>query len=346
MHSLKATSRYIEKLRFLFYEPLLRKIMFSERYDFFHLLGMSRAVLGFIMLSFLFVSGYRAGCSCRLNIPQVLTVFIPLHQQSHEQQHQLSGTKRNMRLAYRQVAEGGLFKSSASCRTGGGLSAMLSRWQAHNAGPLDGDAIQAGAGAAATSSADSVSLRDIERRAARSWLLRSFLAGASASIAASASAATPARAATAAAAVNCPPAGAAAASTASSKVASSASNGGDTIVKRLLDEREYRTLTLPNGLRVLLVSDAAATRAAAAVDVHVGSFSDPPQLPGLAHFCEHMSFLGTTKYPGEEDFSSFLSQHGGSSNAYTDNEDTVYVRLLTFTFILSLTEEVFTSVFY
>lgn len=40
----------------------------------------------------------------------------------------------------------------------------------------------------------------------------------------------------------------------------------------------------------------------------------------LAHFCEHMSFLGTKKYPKEEEFSSYLSSHGGSSNAYTGND--------------------------
>jgi len=44
----------------------------------------------------------------------------------------------------------------------------------------------------------------------------------------------------------------------------------------------------------------------------------------MAHFCEHMSFLGTSKYPQEEGFTSFLATHGGSSNAYTDSEDTVY----------------------
>ena len=90
------------------------------------------------------------------------------------------------------------------------------------------------------------------------------------------------------------------------------------------DERKYRPLTLPNGLRVLLISDPASSRSAAALDVHVGSFSDPEEVPGLAHFCEHMSFLGTEKYPEEGDFATFLASHGGSSNAYTDNEDTVY----------------------
>jgi len=98
------------------------------------------------------------------------------------------------------------------------------------------------------------------------------------------------------------------------------------VLKRALDERDYKALTLDNGMRVLLVSDPKSSRSAAALDVHVGYFSDPTNLPGLAHFCEHMSFLGTKKYPEEEEFSSFLSSNGGSSNAYTDAEDTVYVR--------------------
>jgi insulysin len=60
------------------------------------------------------------------------------------------------------------------------------------------------------------------------------------------------------------------------------------------------------------------------MDVHVGACSDPDDVPGLAHFCEHMLFLGTEKYPQEDSFESFLSANGGSSNAFTDNENTVY----------------------
>jgi hypothetical protein len=100
-----------------------------------------------------------------------------------------------------------------------------------------------------------------------------------------------------------------------------------TVEKGLLDDRDYKSIILDNGLRVLLVSDHQSERAAVAVDVHVGYFSDPSNLPGLAHFCEHMTFLGTKKYPQEDDFAMYLSAHGGSSNAYTDAEDTVYVRL-------------------
>ena len=71
------------------------------------------------------------------------------------------------------------------------------------------------------------------------------------------------------------------------------------VEKSPADTRSYRALTLANGLRVLLASDPRADQSAAALDVHVGHFSDPPDLPGLAHFCEHMLFLGNAKYPGE-----------------------------------------------
>lgn len=96
------------------------------------------------------------------------------------------------------------------------------------------------------------------------------------------------------------------------------------ILKPPKDDREYVTYTLENGLRVLLCSDPSSTEAGAAMDVHVGACSDPDDVPGLAHFTEHMSFLGSKKYPKEDAFSSFLASNGGFSNAYTDSEDTVY----------------------
>jgi insulysin len=90
------------------------------------------------------------------------------------------------------------------------------------------------------------------------------------------------------------------------------------------DENAYRVVTLENGLVALLVSDAEADKAAAALDVRVGYFSDPDEVPGLAHFCEHMLFLGTKKYPDETFFSAFLNAHGGHSNAFTGMESTNY----------------------
>jgi insulysin len=52
--------------------------------------------------------------------------------------------------------------------------------------------------------------------------------------------------------------------------------------------------------------------------------SDPKDLPGLAHFCEHMLFLGTIKYPEENDFDKYLAENGGWSNAYTARDHTNY----------------------
>jgi insulysin len=58
------------------------------------------------------------------------------------------------------------------------------------------------------------------------------------------------------------------------------------------------------------------------MDVGMGHYGDPNNAPGLAHFLEHMLFLGTKKYPKEDAYDSYLSTYGGSANAYTDNENT------------------------
>uniref|UniRef100_A0AAY4BLX1 Nardilysin n=1 Tax=Denticeps clupeoides TaxID=299321 RepID=A0AAY4BLX1_9TELE len=63
---------------------------------------------------------------------------------------------------------------------------------------------------------------------------------------------------------------------------------------------------------------------AAALCIGVGSFSDPEDLPGLAHFLEHMVFMGSEKYPAENGFDAFLKRHGGSTNASTDCERTLF----------------------
>lgn len=90
------------------------------------------------------------------------------------------------------------------------------------------------------------------------------------------------------------------------------------------DTRTYRTITLPNQLQVLLVSDDQAQKAAASLDVNVGSRQDFQPYYGLAHFLEHMLFLGTEKYPKAGDYQAFINDHGGSHNAYTSFEHTNY----------------------
>ena len=90
------------------------------------------------------------------------------------------------------------------------------------------------------------------------------------------------------------------------------------------DRFAYRLLTLDNGLKALLISNPDTPKAAAAMDVRVGSGDNPRGRAGLAHFLEHMLFLGTEKYPDAAEYERFITEHGGSRNAYTSFEHTNY----------------------
>ena len=90
------------------------------------------------------------------------------------------------------------------------------------------------------------------------------------------------------------------------------------------DLKKYRSLTLDNGLRVLLVQNEETDKCAAALAVNVGHFNDPHDRQGLAHFLEHMLFLGTNKYPDGSEYQKFISQHAGSNNAWTATEHTCF----------------------
>ncbi|XP_074569326.1 insulin-degrading enzyme-like 1, peroxisomal isoform X2 [Curcuma longa] len=96
------------------------------------------------------------------------------------------------------------------------------------------------------------------------------------------------------------------------------------ILKPRCDKREYRRIVLPNSLEALIISDPETDKAAASMNVSVGSFSDPDGLEGLAHFLEHMLFYASKKYPVEDSYSKFIIEHGGSTNAYTASEHTNY----------------------
>ena len=96
------------------------------------------------------------------------------------------------------------------------------------------------------------------------------------------------------------------------------------ITKSPNDTRDYRYLQLANGLQVVLISDDKADKAAAALTVFRGSYDDPADRLGLAHFLEHMLFIGTEKYPEPDGYFNFVQSHGGSSNAYTATDHTNY----------------------
>lgn len=96
------------------------------------------------------------------------------------------------------------------------------------------------------------------------------------------------------------------------------------IFKPKSDFKKYRTFGLKNGLDVLIISDPLTTTSGASLSVRVGANSDPSTLAGLAHFCEHMLFLGSKKYPNGDDYFKTVTENNGHFNAYTDRELTNY----------------------
>ncbi|GAB3020813.1 insulinase family protein [Bowmanella dokdonensis] len=96
------------------------------------------------------------------------------------------------------------------------------------------------------------------------------------------------------------------------------------IIRGHNDPARYQSLTMDNGLQVLLVSDNALDKAYASVSVAAGYFQDPPEMPGLAHLYEHMLSKGSAKYPSPGEYKAFLAANSGRSNASTSAIRTNY----------------------
>ena len=89
--------------------------------------------------------------------------------------------------------------------------------------------------------------------------------------------------------------------------------GADQIVAR----------TLPNGLKIVVWPDHDIPNVAMYTWYRAGSRNERPGITGLSHYFEHMMFNGTsTRPPG--DFDRVMEAHGGSNNAYTSSDVTVY----------------------
>ncbi len=81
--------------------------------------------------------------------------------------------------------------------------------------------------------------------------------------------------------------------------------------------------TLPNGMRVRLLPSDAVPTCSYYTFFRVGARNERPGITGISHLFEHMMFNGAKKYgPGK--FDRVLESNGGTSNAYTSNDLTVY----------------------
>ncbi|OGN59673.1 MAG: hypothetical protein A3F40_01080 [Chlamydiae bacterium RIFCSPHIGHO2_12_FULL_27_8] len=97
------------------------------------------------------------------------------------------------------------------------------------------------------------------------------------------------------------------------------------ILNPAMKDRGILKLRLDNGLRVLIISDKKADLSSAALAVQTGYLEDPEKYPGTAHFLEHMLFKGSKKYPDEAGYFRYIFDNGGSPNAYTTSDKTVYM---------------------
>ena len=77
-------------------------------------------------------------------------------------------------------------------------------------------------------------------------------------------------------------------------------------------------------MQCLIISDVETDKSAASLDVHVGSSLDEKPFYGTAHFLEHMLSMGSEKYPSENEYSEYIKNNGGYSNAYTSLTNTNY----------------------
>ena len=97
------------------------------------------------------------------------------------------------------------------------------------------------------------------------------------------------------------------------------------LIKSPNDDRHYEAFVLPNALQVVLVSDPTLENSAASLAVGVGSAHNPEDQLGLAHYLEHMLFLGTEKYPEPDGFMKYTQANGGMTNAFTAYDKTNYL---------------------
>ena len=81
---------------------------------------------------------------------------------------------------------------------------------------------------------------------------------------------------------------------------------------------------LKNNIKYALINDDNQSSTTVCVCVNIGSINEETNYQGIAHFLEHMLFLGSEKYPEENYFDKMVKKGGGVLNAYTDSFHTVY----------------------
>jgi zinc protease len=90
---------------------------------------------------------------------------------------------------------------------------------------------------------------------------------------------------------------------------------------------DYQQITLDNGMDVITLEDFSCPIVAVQVWYEVGSKDEQPDRQGYAHMFEHMMFKGTDRV-SEKDHFDLIRKVGGTCNAYTSFDQTVYLETL------------------
>ena len=90
------------------------------------------------------------------------------------------------------------------------------------------------------------------------------------------------------------------------------------------DEINYDVVHLDNGLKIFFIQNKDSNSSSACVNVRAGSIHDPKHIEGMAHYLEHMLFMGSVSYPGEGYFINRVAQCGGTTNAFTTDTYTQF----------------------
>lgn len=97
------------------------------------------------------------------------------------------------------------------------------------------------------------------------------------------------------------------------------------VIKGAVDKNQYDHYVLKNAIPVLIVRNPLFKNSLCGLSVRTGFYDDPLEITGLAHFLEHMIFMGSKKYPSENEFRNFVNMHNGRCNAGTNSEHTTYL---------------------
>jgi insulysin len=97
------------------------------------------------------------------------------------------------------------------------------------------------------------------------------------------------------------------------------------------EKRNIKGLELENKIKIVFVSDPDINISSCSIGIGAGYLQD--EFPGTAHFLEHLLFMGSEKYPEQNDYHSYIQINGGYDNAFTGDNITCYYLCLETTFL-------------